>query len=181
MNREGNKPPLSRSQWTLARFLSERSREPMPPVVCAGDDALHVAKLAVNAPLPRAVYVVGADERYLGVIADAQLAREIFTHLDPDLSFDPQHPHSLRAVLRAGEEASRLTARSLMSVGGQTLGERETVADAMRALHRAHRDELPVVDGGGKLVGVVRAPDILREWVEDTLLVQLGDETESFY
>jgi hypothetical protein len=30
-------------------------------------------------------------------------------------------------------------------------------------------------------LGVIRTLDVLREWVEDTLLTQMGDETESFY
>ncbi len=49
----------------MERYLSERSPAPKPPVVHAGDDALHVAKLAVNAPLPRAVYVVDDQQRLL--------------------------------------------------------------------------------------------------------------------
>lgn len=173
--------PLSRSSWTLARYLAERSPAPMPPVARAGDDALHVAKLALGAPLPRAVYVVDEAERYLGVIADAQLAREVFAHLDSSLRFDPQHAHALSAMLRADEDAAILTARSLMEAGVRTVREQESLAAAMRALYQSGRDELPVINSEGKLVGVVRALDILREWLEDTLLVRLGDETESFY
>ena len=45
----------------------------------------------------------------------------------------------------------------------------------------ANNDELPVVSETNHLIGGVRVHDILREWIEDSLLVQLGDETESFY
>jgi CBS domain-containing protein len=51
----------------------------------------------------------------------------------------------------------------------------------MHALYRDGSDELPVVDDSGRLVGVIRALDILREWAEDALLMEFGDETESFY
>ena len=50
-----------------------------------------------------------------------------------------------------------------------------------RADYRAKRGEPPVVNDRGQLLGVIRTLDILREWVEDTLLTQMGDETESFY
>jgi len=180
MSAHENKLPLSRGDWTLSRYLLERSRDPMPPIARASDDVLHIAKLAVNAPLPRAVYIVGENDQYLGVIVDTDLAREVFGHLDPNLSFDPEWP-SLKTILRVSEDASELTALSLMSDGGPVLNEHDTLASAMRQLYRVNREELPVVNGVGKLVGVIRALDILREWVDDTLLMKFGDETESFY
>ncbi len=172
--------PLSRGNWTLARYLSERSPAPMPPVARANDDALHVAKLAVGASIPRAVYVVDESDRYLGTITDAHLAHEVFEHLDPSLYVE-QHAHATTALFRLGEDASRLTARSLMKGGAQLIHDDATVADAMRVLYRTRLDELPVINRDDQLIGVVRALDILREWVEDTLLIELGDETESFY
>ncbi len=172
--------PLSRSNWTLARYLSERSPAPMPPVARMSDDVLHVAKLAVGASIPRAVYVVDEDERYLGTITDAHLAYEVFAHIEPSLYVE-QHAHAKTALFRLSEDASRLSARSMMKGGSLSIRDDATVADAMHSLYRAGLDELPVVNGDLQLVGVVRSLDILREWVEDTLLVKLGDETESFY
>ena len=172
--------PLSRGNWKLSRYLAERSPAPMPPVARAGDDALHVAKLAVGAPLPRAVYVADEDDRYLGTILDRSLALKIFEHLNPNLYFY-DHPHAMTGLFQLSEGASKLTARSLMRTGRRPMLEQETVADAMQVLHRSESDEQPVVNERGQLVGVIRALDILREWVEDTLLRQLGDETESFY
>lgn len=180
MSIESQNLPLLRAQWTLARYLAERSPAPMPPVVKASDDALHVAKLAVGAPLPRAVYVVDEDDRYLGTIPDGRLARQIFEHLNPNLYFD-QHPHAMTGLFQFTQDASKLAARSLMRTGGRTLLDQETVAGAMQELHQSESDELPVVNAEGQLVGVIRALDILREWIEGTLFVQLGDETESFY
>ncbi len=172
--------PLSRGQWTLARYLAERSPAPMPPVARAGDDALHVAKLTVSAPLPHAVYVVDEEDRFLGTIPDGRLAREVFEHLDPGSHLD-KHPYATRPLLRLREDAAKLTAGDLMLKAPQPISDQKTVASAMRLLGESESDELPVTNAAGQLVGIIRALDILREWVEDTLLVQLGDETESFY
>ena len=50
----------------------------------------------------------------------------------------------------------------------------------MRILLSSHLDQVPVLDEKRQIVGVIRALDIVREWVEDTLERQLGDEAESF-
>jgi CBS domain-containing protein len=152
----------------------------MPPVVRAGDDALHVAKLAVNAPLPRAVYVLDERDRLLGTINDGDLARRIFEHIDPGVYLDA-HPFPGTHLLRLRESATTINAGSLMNDRPRTISAQETVNTAMRELYQADVDELPVVDGSGRLVGVIRALDILRDWVEDALLMEFGDETGSFY
>ncbi|HKC87664.1 MAG TPA: hypothetical protein VKG02_16885, partial [Blastocatellia bacterium] len=63
---------LSRGRWTLARYLAARPPEPMPPVVRAGDDLLHVAKLAVAPAMGDAVHVVDDDDRYLGAVSNGR-------------------------------------------------------------------------------------------------------------
>ena len=40
---------------------------------------------------------------------------------------------------------------------------------------------MTLISDAGQLLGVIRTLDVLREWVEDTLLTQMGDETESYY
>jgi CBS domain-containing protein len=171
---------LSRGRWTLARYLATRSPEPMPPVVRAGDDLLHVAKLAVATALGNAVYVVDDDDRYLGAVSSGRLARRVFEQLDPNL-FVSEHAHATTGLLSLGRNVTGLSAHSLIETGPRPLLSRETVADAMRALYQSKRDEAPVINDAGQLLGVIRTLDILREWIEDTLLTQMGDETESFY
>jgi CBS domain-containing protein len=171
---------LSRGSWTLSRYLAERSPAPMPPVVRAGDDALHVTKLAVNAPLPRAVYVLDQRSRLLGTINDGDLARTIFEHIDPSCYLDV-HRFPGTHVLQLSESATTISAASLMNDQPLAISDQETVNTAMRRLYTTAVDELPIVDDNGQLVGVIRALDILREWAEDALLMQFGDETESFY
>jgi Mg/Co/Ni transporter MgtE len=152
----------------------------MPPVVRAGDDLLHVAKLAVTTALGDAIYVVDDDDRYLGAVSKANLARRVFEQLDPSLFVD-KHARATTGLLSLGQGVTGLPAESLIEAGPRPLRGLETIADAMRALYQAKRDEAPVVNDVGQLLGVIRVLDVLREWIEDTLLTQMGDETESFY
>jgi Mg/Co/Ni transporter MgtE len=171
---------LSRGRWTLSRYLATRSPEPMPPVVHAGDDLLHVAKVAVAMSAWDAVYVVDDDDCYLGVVSAARLARRVFEQLDPSL-FVNEHTRATTGLLSLGQSVAALSARSLMEVVPGPLRGQETIAHAMRMLYQAKRKEAPVINDTGRLLGVIRALDVLHEWVEDTLLMQMGDETESFY
>jgi CBS domain-containing protein len=152
----------------------------MPPTVRASDDLMHIAKLAVTTALGDAVYVVDDDDRYLGAVSNARLARRVFEKLDPGL-FVEAHARATTELSSLGRDVTGLLAHSLIEAEPRPLLGRETVADAMRALYQAKRGEAPVVNDAGQLLGVIRTLDVLREWVEDTLLTQMGDETESFY
>src|SRR5574341_2529367 len=171
---------LTRGQWTLARYLATRSLEPMPLVGRADDDLLHIAKVAVATATGSAIYVVDDDDRYLGAVSNGRLARRVFEQLDPSL-FVSEHARATTGLLSLGQDVTWLLAGSLVEAGPRPLRGRETIADAMRALYEAKRDEAPVVNDAGQLLGVIRTLDVLREWVEDTLLTKMGDETESFY
>src|SRR5215467_134785 len=89
---------ISRGRWTLARYLATRSPEPMPPVVRASDDLLHVAKVSVATGVQGAVYVVDDDDRYLGAVSKGGLARKVFEQLDPSLFVD-EHTHATTGLL----------------------------------------------------------------------------------
>ena len=164
----------------MARYLATRSPEPMPPVVRAGDDLLHVAKLAVATGAQGAVYVVDDEDCYIGAVSSDRLAQRVFEQLDPRL-FANEHTRATAELTSLGPGVAGLSARSLMEAVTRPLRGRETVADAMRALYQAKSDEAPVVNDAGQLLGVIRTLDVLREWVEDTLLTKMGDETDSFY
>ena len=179
MSQNRHKSLFSRDGWHLARYLATRSPAPMPPVARAGDDILHVAKLAVALPSPRTVYVVDDEGCYLGAITESRLAQEVFAHLDPGLYAD-LHAHAAAKLLQLGEDLAKSPASSLIEIKYLPLQARQTMADALRALYRADIDELPVINEDEQLLGVIRSLDILREWVEDLLLAQ-GDETGSFY
>jgi len=95
--------------------------------------------------------------------------------------FVDEHARATTGLSHLGQSVAGLPAHSLIEAGPRPLHGRETVADAMRALYQAKSDEAPVVNDAGQLLGVIRTLDVLREWIEDTLLTQMGDETESFY
>ncbi|HKC88895.1 MAG TPA: CBS domain-containing protein, partial [Blastocatellia bacterium] len=107
-------------------------------------------------------------------------ARRVFEQLDPNL-FVGERASATTGLLSLGRSVTGLPAHSLIEPGQRPLRSRETVADAMRALYQSKRDETPVVNDAGQLLGVIRTLDVLREWIEDTLLTQMGDETGSFY
>jgi two-component system, OmpR family, sensor histidine kinase KdpD len=155
---------LSRSDWPLDRYLAERSPAPMPAIVRAEDDVLDVAKLAAVFPFPRMIYVVDESGQLLGTIPVGHLAHAIFDLLD-----NPNRTNENR----------KTTAESLMTRGPVTITDQETIGQAMRILYFSQLDELPVLDAKGELVGVIRAIEIVREWVEDTLDTKFGQETES--
>ena len=173
-------PHFSRQNWTLARYLAERSSAPMPPTVSAADDTLHLAKAALNPTMARTIYVVDKDNYLLGAIFTSELTQKVFERLNPSLYLE-SHPTKVRRFLQLNANATTLTARSLMEEQPRTLPEHATVIEAMNELYLAQLEELPVVNNRGQLVGIIRALDILREWTEDTLLTKLGDETESFF
>jgi two-component system, OmpR family, sensor histidine kinase KdpD len=154
--------PLSRRRWTLERYLAERSPAPMPAIVRVDEDVLDVAKLAAVFPFPRMIYVVDESGQLLGTIPVGHLARTIFDFLD--------NPNRT-------DEALDTTAGSLMTSGAVTISDQESIGQAMRVLYFSQQDELPVLDAKGELVGVIRAVEIVREWVEDTLRTKFGDET----
>jgi Mg/Co/Ni transporter MgtE len=152
----------------------------MPPVVRAGDDLLRVAKLAAATAVGDAVYVVDDEDRYLGAVSNRMLTRMVFEQLDPSL-FVGAHESATAGLSNLSRSVTELTAHALMETEPRPLRGRETIDDAMRALYLANSAEAPVVNDAGQLLGVIRTLDVLREWIEDTLLTQMGDETESFY
>src|SRR5262245_20230869 len=126
MARRRNNLSLSRGRWTLARYLATRSPKPMPPVVRAGDDLLHVAKLAVATERGNAVYVVDDDDRYIGAVSNDRLARKVFEHLGPSL-FVGEHARATTGLMSLGLGVTGLPAHSLIEAGPRPLRSRETI------------------------------------------------------
>jgi len=149
----------------------------MPPEVRAGDDILQITKLAI-ATEPRVVCVVDDDGRYLGAITNSRLTRDVIAYLDPDLYSGARVPAGL---LQFKHDTSKFQALSLIEPKLRPLRGRQTMADAIEKLYQTESDELPVINDDGQLLGIIRSLDILREWAEDLLLTQFGDETGSFY
>lgn len=174
-----NFPTLSRGVWTLAHYLVERSPAPMPQIVGLKDNVLETARVAVTFPIPRTIYVINEAGELQGMIPADRLTSTVFDLIDSYHSgMSRRSPLSKHALVK---QASAITAESLMVPVPATISDDKNLAEAMRILYFSQLDQLPVLNEKKEIVGVIRALDIIREWVEDTLQTQLGDETQSIH
>jgi two-component system sensor histidine kinase KdpD len=172
-------PTLSRGVWSLAHYLVERSPAPMPQIVGLKDNVLEAARVAVTFPIPRTIYVINEAGELKGMIPADRLASAVFDLIDSSHSKPfPAGAFFKHAVVK---EASSITAESLMAPVPVAISDDKNLAEAMRILYFSQLDQLPVLNEKNEIVGVIRALDIIREWVEDTLETQLGDETQSIH
>jgi CBS domain-containing protein len=103
------------------------------------------------------VPVLGLHGRVLGLVAETDLLRK------EELKRDPDARHSRHMTYRARRDtATAETAGELMSTHPVTARADMTVAEAARLMDRHQVTCLPVVDEGGKLLGVVSPRDLLR-------------------
>src|SRR5262249_26239776 len=170
---------LTRGIWTLAHYLVERSPAPMPQLVGLKDNVLEAARVAVTFPIPLTIYVINEAGELKGMILADRLASAVFGLIDSSHSrTSPASPFFKHAVVK---EASSITAESLMVPVPVTISDDKNLAEAMRTLYFSKLDQIPVLNEANQIVGVIRALDIIRDWVEDTLQTQLGDETRSIH
>src|SRR5215510_521503 len=170
---------LSRGRWTLAHYLVERSPAPMPQIVGLRDNVLDAARVAVTFPIPRTIYVVNEAGELQGMIPADRLTSTVFDLIDNSRStFSPRDPLQKHSLVK---QALSVTADSLMIPVPVTISDEKNLAEAMRILLFSNIDQLPVLNEKQQIVGVIRALDIIREWVEDTLETELGDETQSIH
>ena len=99
--------------------------------------------------------VVDGDGMVLGVISeDDVLVKE---------SNQPVKRHPVRRTARRdAERAQALLASEVMTHPATTIHADQTVAAAARVMHKGGFKHLPVVDAGGRLVGVVSRHDLLK-------------------
>ncbi|MGZ5481510.1 MAG: CBS domain-containing protein [Pyrinomonadaceae bacterium] len=168
---------LSRGVWSLAHYLVERSPAPMPQIVGLRDNILEAARVAVTFPIPRTIYVVNEAGELQGMIPADRLASTIFDLMDKsNWETFAQSPFSKHALIK---EASATTAESLMVPVPVTISDDKHLSEAVELLCSSHLDQIPVLNEENQIVGVIRALDIMREWVEDTLETEL--ETQSIH
>ena len=104
-----------------------------------------------------AVPVLDAEDRVIGVVSEADL---LLKEERLDLSLPPLFERRRRRKERA--KAAAEAAAQLMTAPPVTIGAASTVSEAARTMHRAAVKRLPVVDGGGRLVGIVSRGDLLK-------------------
>lgn len=113
-----------------------------------------------------ALPVMAGDGRLLGVVSEADLLRKEEL---PPLARDPAPGWGVRAARRrtATAKAAALVAEDLMTAPAVTVAETATMAEAARTLHGRQVRQAPVVDGDGRLVGIVSRSDLLRPYLTD--------------
>jgi CBS domain-containing protein len=105
-----------------------------------------------------AVPVVDDAGYVLGVVSEADLLlKEEFPDPDHDI---PLFWTKRRRLER--DRAAATTARDLMSVAVVSIAPEATVAEAARRMHTAGVKRLPVLEEGGRLVGIVSRADLLK-------------------
>jgi len=103
--------------------------------------------------------VIDEDSKVIGVVSEADLiAKEVF---EDDGGEDNSGPPSGLIHRRDLEKAKGVTARELMSQPAVTVWPDDTVRHAARLMYDRRVKRLPVVDGAGRLVGIVSRTDVL--------------------
>jgi CBS domain-containing protein len=99
--------------------------------------------------------VIDDAGRVLGVVSEADL---LYKEADASL---PAGMIRLRWKLGEESKATAVTAGNLMTSPAVTIGPDVSVVDAARVMQNRELKRLPVVDEGGRLVGIVSRADLL--------------------
>lgn len=117
------------------------------------------------------VPVVGPEQRVLGVVSESDLLRkEEFkspTEDSPSRFETPAHREKR-------ERAEGDIATEIMTTPAVTVEKATTVVEAARLMDQHKHTRLPVVDGDGRLVGIVTRADLLKVFVRSD--EQIRDE-----
>jgi CBS domain-containing protein len=105
-----------------------------------------------------ALPVLGEAKRVLGIVSEADLLAKESRAQAPDPLRPPLTPKE--SITR--HKAQAATAVELMTAPAVTIGADEDVSAAARKLEAHRIKRMPVVDGNGRLVGIVSRRDLLR-------------------
>jgi CBS-domain-containing membrane protein len=113
-----------------------------------------------------AVPVVDDARRPVGIVSEADLL------LKQELAGASRRPPMVPALdswlhRRARHKASGLRAADVMTTPVVTVEPGRTLADTARVLHARRLRHAPVVDGAGRLIGIVARSDLLRPFAMD--------------
>ncbi len=135
-----------------ARTAGEIMRADAPVVASTAPLAAVVSAVA-STRLNRAV-VVDAEGRVVGVVSDADVLRSVGAGARSGV---------VGALMRAGGRArSSATAADVMHVDAPVVTADTTLAAAALTIVERHRKILPVVDAGGRLLGILDRADLLH-------------------
>jgi len=123
------------------------------PVVRADAPLRDVVDVVASTRLNRAV-VVDEDNKVLGVITDA----DVLASVEPSA-----RPGVVGALMRVGgAPGGRATAADLMRHESPVVSASASLAEAAHVMVAHRRKILPVVDQGGRLLGVIDRADLLH-------------------
>src|SRR5437763_14364076 len=116
------------------------------PTTLSADESAQDAGRCLAEPDVRAIFVTDDDGRLLGVVTRKTLVRE---------------------VVAAGLEPSAVSLREIAEPPNFTLDARLALEDAFRFLEEQDLERVPVVEEGGRLVGVLSRAVVQRRLAED--------------
>lgn len=115
--------------------------------------------------------VLDADGKVVGVLSTADLiVEEARVHLPTVVTLLGAYlelPRSKRRFDEEMEKALGSTVGEVMDTEVVTVSPTDTVEDVASVLHERNLDRLPVVDGDGRLVGILARGDIIRAMVRE--------------
>jgi len=104
-----------------------------------------------------ALPVIDAQRRVIGVVSEADLLLK-----EDEVDLREHHVFETPRRRQEREKAGGTTARELMSSPAVTIGSEASIRAAAKLMHDRGVKRLPVVDGEGRLVGVISRGDVLR-------------------
>lgn len=146
--------------------------DPDVPTVTPDDDARAAIELLSRNDLS-AVPVVDSDRRVVGIVSESDL---VLSDEEEDLHL-PHYLNIMGGIVFVGSmkgfeerlnKAFATKVSELMTPDPFTADEDEDAASVGRLIAEKHHNHLPVVDGDGRLAGLVTRADVLAALVADS-------------
>ena len=114
-----------------------------------------------------AVPVVNDADEFVGLLRDEDLLlREAGIHVPTTIALLPGIEFTLPSHLKRFDEELRIAAAStvaeLMQTDPETVGPDTSLEDLASLMHDKQVTHVPVIDGNGKVVGIVARGDVIR-------------------
>jgi len=115
--------------------------------------------------------VLNDQEEVVGVVSEADILKVLgnlhwYTQVFMALDLLQLHDEKSHAVQQDIEKVSAMKVKDAMSKNPKTIPPDASIDDAAQIMHSTGFNRLPVVDGDGKLVGIVTRADIIASLYE---------------
>ena len=110
--------------------------------------------------------VINDEKKVVGIISEADILKVLedfqwYTPIFKTLDFLGLHEEKLHDIEQDIKKASQMKVKDVMSKNPRTIRQDDLIDDAAMIMHSTGFNRLPVVDDGGKLVGIVARSDII--------------------